>query len=248
MIDSFNGPQDDTVQAITHIDLQHHAGSLLGDPPAADPNPAPAPAPNPAPADPPTPEPTPADPPKPTEPEPKPGDPPKDPGKTDPEKKEPEKPEGVPEKYEFTAPEGMVLNEANTEKVTGLFKELNLTNEQAQKLVNAEGDYLKEVQKSNEAEWNKTTEGWKDETLKAYGNNWDKEKIFGAKFRDQFIDKETADFMDKMGLFNHPGIVKMMINGGHALAEDHLEEGSKTHVKSDKEVLEEFYAKSLPKK
>ena len=68
------------------------------------------------------------------------------------EEKKDEKPEGAPEKYELAVPEGLTLNEAGLEKVSGLFKELNLTNEQAQQLVNAEGEHIKELaQKQNEA-------------------------------------------------------------------------------------------------
>lgn len=237
MIDSTIGPQVDTEQAISRIDLQFHSESLLGgDPPAADPNPEP----NPAPAEPPKSEPAPADPPKQTDPEPKPGEPPADPNKP----KEDPKPEGPPENYEFKLPDGVQLDTALVEKATPIFKELNLTQEQAQKIVSLQAESIR----ASMTEWQKTTDGWREQTLKEHGSNWEKEKVFGAKFRDQFIDKETAAFMDQMGLFNHPGIVKMMINAGHAIAEDHFEEGSKTHVKSDKEILEEHYAKSYGKK
>lgn len=133
-------------------------------------------------------------------------------------KQEEKKPEGPPENYEFKLPDGVQLDTALVEKATPLFKELNLTQEQAQKLVGLQAESIK----ASIDEWQKTTDGWRDQTLKEYGGNWDKEKVFGAKFRDQFIDKDTADFMDKMGLFNHPGIIRMMIKGGKMIAEDPL--------------------------
>ncbi len=259
MINSGTGPQVDTEKAISHIDLQYHAESLLGgDPPAADPNPGP----NPAPADPPKPEPAPADPPKQADPEPKPGDPPpkepekKEPEKKDPEKKEPEKPEGAPERYEFTVPEGLTFNEANTAKVTGLFKELNLTNEQAQKLINAEGEYLNDIQTANVEAFENFKADLKDQTLKKYGAAWDTEKVYAAKFIDQIggpeLGKQVREFLENdpigQAVGSHPLFTELFITAGKRLAEDKLEEGAKTHTKSDKELLEEHYAKSYGKK
>jgi hypothetical protein len=48
----------------------------------------------------------------------------------------PEAPAGAPEKYaDFKAPEGYTLDEETLKSATGLFKELNLSQDQAQKLV-----------------------------------------------------------------------------------------------------------------
>lgn len=46
-----------------------------------------------------------------------------------------DKPQGAPERYEFTAPEGSELDAAVTDAFAGVAKELNLTQEAAQKVV-----------------------------------------------------------------------------------------------------------------
>ncbi|MCV5473515.1 peptidase, partial [Escherichia coli] len=53
------------------------------------------------------------------------------------EKKEGDKPEGAPEKYEFQAAEGVELDADALKDFEPVARELNLTNEQAQKLVDA---------------------------------------------------------------------------------------------------------------
>jgi hypothetical protein len=229
------GSKDDTERAEMQFDLQFHSGTLIGgEPPASDPNPAPAPTP----AEPPKPEPAPADPPKPGEPEPKPGEPPEDP-----ENKEPEKPEGAPEKYELTVPEGLTLNEAGLEKVTGLFKELNLTNEQAQRLVDAEGEYIKEmVQKQNEA-WQQTVDGWKEDATKEFGTKLQEELSNVARVFNQFATPEEAQALKEdlewSGLGNKKEWIRFLSKIGKQLAEDKLVEAQP--IKPKKSIAEVLY-------
>lgn len=84
-------------------------------------------------ATPPTPPTPPTDgtPPTPPTPEPK---PPTD-GEKPPEPKPPVDPKAVPETYEFKAPEGYTIDPKLLEQFTPIAKELGLTNDQAQKLV-----------------------------------------------------------------------------------------------------------------
>ncbi|ECV7263739.1 TPA: peptidase, partial [Salmonella enterica subsp. enterica serovar Strathcona] len=63
----------------------------------------------------------------------KPHDPPADPNKPTPPKEE--TPPGAPEKYAFTAPEGQELDTSALAQFEPVARELNLTQEQAQKLV-----------------------------------------------------------------------------------------------------------------
>lgn len=152
------------------------------------------------------------------------------------EKKEEEKPEGAPEKYELTVPEGLTLNEAGLEKVSGLFKELNLTNEQAQQLINAEGEHIKELaQKQNEA-WQQTVDGWKEDTTKEFGTKLQEELSNVARVFNQFATPEETkalkEDLEWSGLGNKKEWVRFLSKIGKQLAEDKLVE-AKTSSASD---------------
>ncbi|MGU4637276.1 peptidase, partial [Escherichia coli] len=76
------------------------------------------------------------------------------------EKKDGDKPEGAPEKYEFQAAEGVELDTEALKEFEPVARELNLTNEQAQKLVDAYPKILAGVQQRQAEAWQKTTEQW----------------------------------------------------------------------------------------
>jgi hypothetical protein len=145
----------------------------------------------------------------------------------------------VPEKYELEFPEGVAPDEALLESVTPIFKEMGLTNEQAQKLTDA---YAARHQAVMEAHAAQVTE-WANET-KA-----DKE-IGGAKFEEsvgiartaikQFADDTVLEQLNATGLGNHPAVVKMFYRIGKALGEDqHVPPGSASHQR--KSPVELFY-------
>jgi hypothetical protein len=156
----------------------------------------------------------------------------KEPDKKEPEKKEEEKKEEpkpkAPEKYEFKMPEGVKLNAPAIEKATAKFKELDLTQEQAQSIVDIQTEMVLEQTKEYQALFEKQKNDWKTQTIKELGANYKEELAYGAKFRDQFLSPETVTFLDENGLLNHPTIVKDFIKAGKMIAEDKLEaEGKK---------------------
>ena len=106
-----------------------------------------------------TPTPTPTPPPtepKPSEPAPKPSLANEKPAESKPE-------EGAPEKYEaFKVPDGFELPEETTKEVTTLFKELNLSQSEGQRLIDY---YAKQSQDAAEAPfklWQETQEKWQN--------------------------------------------------------------------------------------
>jgi hypothetical protein len=153
----------------------------------------------------------------------------KEPDKKEPEKKEEEKPAPkAPEKYDFKMPEGVTVNDSAMEKATAKFKELDLTQEQAQSLVDIQTELVKEQAKEYQNLFEKTKNDWKKQAIKELGANYKEELAYGAKFRDQFLSPETVAFLDENGLLSHPAIVKDFIKAGKMLAEDKLEaEGKK---------------------
>ena len=81
-------------------------------------------------------------------------------------KKDDDKPTGAPEKYEdFKIPEGLKANPEKMATASALFKELNLPQDGAQKLVDL---YAKELTEASEAPvnaWKEMRQGWQKEVM-----------------------------------------------------------------------------------
>lgn len=156
------------------------------------------------------------------------------------EKKEDDKPDGAPEKYEFTAGEGVELDTEALKDFEPVARELNLTNEQAQKLVDAYPKILAGVQQRQAEAWQAQTEEWAA-TVKA-----DKE-IGGDKLTanlgvaqralDTFGTPELKEYLNGTGLGNHPELVKAFIKVGKAMSEDGMVTGKESGQRSAAEVL-----------
>jgi hypothetical protein len=165
----------------------------------------------------------------------------KEPDKTELTKKEDEKPvPKAPEKYEdFKMPDGLQMNAPALEKALVKFKELDLTQEQAQSLIDIQTEMAQEQTKTYQELFEKQKSDWKKQAIQELGANYKEELSFGAKFRDQCLSPETVAFLDENGLFNHPAIVKDFIKAGKMLAEDKFEsEGKKI---SEPSLGELFY-------
>lgn len=238
------GQQDNTETAIEGIDLQFFAD---------DPAPAPTDSPTLLGEDP-----APELDPKPADPEPKPESkvvlkpnvPVKEPEKKEPEvkepdKKEPEKPEGAPEKYEFNLPEGIVLDEAINTEFKGLAKELNLSQENAQKLLDLEFKHLQNQTKAAAESWTKTTNDWAEQTKKDLGTGYQEELKYAAKFIDRIagpeLGKEVRKLLDDTKMGNHPALAKLFIAAGKAISEDTLEVGSSKEGGDQQNLGQIFY-------
>ncbi|HCQ7173416.1 TPA: peptidase [Enterobacter cloacae] len=151
-----------------------------------------------------------------------------------------QKQDGAPEKYEFKAGEGVELDTEALKDFEPVARDLNLTNEQAQKLVDAYPKILAGVQQRQAEAWQKQTEGWA-ETVKA-----DKE-IGGDKLTanlsaaqralDQFGTPELKEYLNDTGLGNHPDLVKTFVKIGKAMSEDGMVDGSNQGQRSAAEVL-----------
>ncbi|CAI1025321.1 Uncharacterised protein [Serratia ficaria] len=125
----------------------------------------------------------------------------------------------APEKYEFAAPDGQELDANALSVFEPIAKELGLTQEQAQKLV----DIYPQIQQQQAEAWSKQVAEW-GEQVKA-----DKE-IGGDRFTasvglaqralDQFGNPELREYLNASGLGNHPALVRFCAKVGKSMAED----------------------------
>lgn len=133
------------------------------------------------------------------------------------DEKKDDKPAGAPEKYEaFKVPEGFTLDEAVAGEAGTLFKELNLSQEQGQKLVDL---YTKTAQEAFDAPfkaWSDQQEAWRKEVNDDpnLGPRMGEIKTAFSKMLDGLGDPEGAkafrEAMDYTGAGNNPAFIRMM--------------------------------------
>lgn len=135
----------------------------------------------------------------------------------------------VPEKYEL-AVEGLELDALAIEEATPVFKELNLSNEQASKLMPVAAQFrdrvttqtlqqLAEQGAQQKAEWASSTKADPD----IGGAKLDETLHLASKGLDHFGHTEGSDFrklLTETGFGNHPEMVRMMRAVGEMLSED----------------------------
>ncbi|HCC6168429.1 TPA: peptidase [Citrobacter amalonaticus] len=156
------------------------------------------------------------------------------------EKKEGDKPEGAPEKYEFQAAEGVELDTEALKEFEPVAREMNLTNEQAQKLVDVYPKILAGVQQRQVEAWQQTTEQWAADVKadKEIGGDKLPSNLSAAqRALDQFGTPELKTYLNDTGLGNHPDLVKAFVKIGKAMSEDGMVTGSNDGQRSAAEVL-----------
>lgn len=152
-----------------------------------------------------------------------------------------QKQEGAPEKYEFKPAEGQELDAAVLEQFEPIARELNLTNEQAQKMVDLYGTKIMPMVQQQQVEaWQKTTEQWAADVKadkEIGGDNLTSNLSSAQRALAQFGTPELKEYLEGTGLGNHPELVKAFIKVGKAMSEDGMVTGKESGQRSAAEVL-----------
>lgn len=167
-----------------------------------------------------------------------------------------DKPAGPPDAYELTAPEGMALNKEALDAAVPVFRELGLSNEQAQKLMPVAGEFAKKIADGfNQQIISQVAadrKAWLD-TAKADpeigAGNWDKTLATAAQGLDRLGFPKGSPLrvlLDESGLGNHPDMIRAWARVGKAVGEDsefvRSEQGG-TAKKSDAELFYPAFVK-----
>ena len=151
-----------------------------------------------------------------------------------------QKPTGAPEKYaDFVLPEGMALDKELADKASAAFKDLNLSQDQAQKLVDLQTSQAKAHADAIVQSFNKQVADWKDESKKSFGADYQKQFGLASKAVEQFGTPELRQLLNDSGLGNHPQLVRFFAKVGKAISEGQPVDGRRagSEQKSDAEVL-----------
>lgn len=144
----------------------------------------------------------------------------------------------APEKYEFKAAEGQDLDAEAVKAFEPIAKELNLSNEQAQKLVDVYGSkIMPHVMKQIDEQWSRQSEQWAEQVRADKDLGSDASIGAAQKAMDKFGSPELKQYLTETGLGNHPELVRIFANIGKAMSEDGLVTGNSGGAKSAADVL-----------
>lgn len=129
-----------------------------------------------------------------------------------------------PDAYaDFVMPEGVELDSALLTEATPLFKELNLNQEQAQKLVDFQAKQAKASSESQVDTFNQLMNDWQEQSKndKEFGGDKFEENVGIARSAiDKFGTPELKQLLEEHGVGNHPEVIRFMVKVGKLTAED----------------------------
>ena len=156
-----------------------------------------------------------------------------------------DKPQGAPEKYEFSAPEGVTLDPAVVGSLSEVAKDLNLSQESAQKLV----DKMAPAIAAQQAESARAlTEQWREQATadKEYGGAKLAENMaLAQKAMDAFATPEFKALLNQTGLGNHPEVVRVLYRAGKAISDDKVLTSDKA-LTPNQSIAERMYPNHNP--
>lgn len=151
---------------------------------------------------------------------------------------------GAPETYaDFTVPEGVALDEATVGEFSTLAKELNLPQEQAQRVVDIGVQMAQRWAEESQtaltemqAEWRRTAEADPEIGGEALAQNLS----IAKKALDAFASPAFRQELEATKLGDHPEFIRMMVKAGKAMSEDTLITPSGT-AKAERSLAERIY-------
>lgn len=162
----------------------------------------------------------------------------------------------VPETYEAKVPEGLEgveIDQPLVDKLTPVLKDLKITQEGFQKLVNVFAPHVKEqaeaVRQASLKSFNDMVGEWKAETQKALGADANAQLGKAATFIDKMAEsQEHADqvreLLNETGVGNHIALVKLLVKAGNVISEDSFASSKDKKTSSSGVDLSKIYDQS----
>lgn len=149
-----------------------------------------------------------------------------------------------PLSYEnLTLPENCSAAPETLDAFKALAREINLTEEQAQKLVDYEASLALCEGEAAEEEKRQTLERWAGQSKALYGAKLEEELSYALRAADAFGGPDLRTLLEDTGLGNHPVIIRTLGGVGRAMSED-VFPGGKPSAPQDKTFAEALYGKN----
>lgn len=152
----------------------------------------------------------------------------------------------VPEKYEFKLPEGYELDEGALKVFEPALKDLKLTNDGAQKLVDAYAQVQKLQLEESEKAFNAQVEKWAEDVKadkELGGQAFEQTRTDALRAVGKYGTPELKALLNQTGLGNHPEFVRFFTRIGKSLKEDDPIVTAGTAGGSEKSIEERLWPK-----
>lgn len=147
----------------------------------------------------------------------------------------------APEKYEFKAQEGQTLAPEVMSEFSKVAKEMDLSQDQAQKLVDSVAPQMLQAQQALHA---KQVADWTEsaKTDKEFGGEKLSENLAVAKKAlDTFGTPELTKLLNDTGLGNHPEIIRAFYKAGKQISQGAFVSGSQAPVSQNATAASKLY-------
>ena len=137
--------------------------------------------------------------------------------------------EGAPTEYaDFTVPEGMEVDDSALEAFLPLAKELNLTQEKAQKVVDLQSAFVQKNMEAQQEAWAKTQEDWRAAVkadTEVGGDAMDEKVALAKKALDKVGTPELRALLDATGTGNNLEFIRFFARVGGIIGDDTMDFG-----------------------
>lgn len=130
------------------------------------------------------------------------------------------KPDGPPERYEFAAPEGQSYTPSVIEAYSEVAKEIGLTQESAQKVLDRVSPAMVAAQQAQLAAAFKQWETDARADQEIGGDKFDANLGIANKALDDLGTPELRGLLKESGLGSHPEVLRFFYRAGKAISED----------------------------
>jgi hypothetical protein len=145
----------------------------------------------------------------------------------------------------FEMPQGMELDAEALNEATPIFKELNATQEQAQKMVNVAASLISKAAKQMADQHNAVLEGWKKESTELFGKDGEakmNEKFGRAeKVVKHFFKGDDLNLVTHYGLGNNKAFISMCLAIAQGTGEDRPSFGAARAGAGPKTLAQSWY-------
>lgn len=146
-------------------------------------------------------------------------------------------PQGAPEAYEFAAPEGQQFDPAVIDAFSDVARELNLSQDAAQKVLDKVAPVLHSRQleqiEAVKTDWANQTRG----DTELGGAKLDENLATAKRALDQYGTPELKNMLNETGLGNQPEVIRLFYRVGKTLSQDSFVGGVATDSKSAADIL-----------
>lgn len=146
--------------------------------------------------------------------------------------------------FDLKLPDGSNLDASYLEQTKALAKELGLSQEAAQKLVERDSGLLSSVSERNAVQVREKTEQWAKDAQadkEIGGGNFQSSVTDARTALDRFGSPEFKNMLNQSGVGNHPELIRILARVGKAMREDKMVTTSSQPARAQKSFAEAFY-------